>query len=245
MRRLRKPSQAAWALNQVARREPDAVERLLEAGSSLREAQDAVVSGEGDPAGLREAVEAEREAAVPLLDEAGRVLGERGRPATAQLLDRVRETLHAAAGDEGVADRLRAGRLVEDHRSVGLGGWAPGTGAETAPRTRRPAQRGGQAKPRGARTQKSRAGRARERAPSAAADRQRLKRIAEAKKRLRAAQADADRARRELAAAEHDRERAELAFRSAERASEEARGRAEGVQAEVERLRGELEGLES
>jgi hypothetical protein len=248
---LRKPSQASWALNQVARRDPDSVARLLEAGGALRRAQDAVMSGEGDAAALREAGEAEREAAGPLLESAARVLGERGRAATPQLLERVRETLHAAAGDEEVARRLEAGRLVEDHQAVGLGGGAlaaaPGRAAPRKPQAK--AQKKQAVK--GGAKGKTRDGRAtatkpsRERAASAAADRRRRQAIAAAKKKLGKAEADAGRARRALSAAEHDRERAELAFRSADRAFEEARGRAEGAEAEAERLRAEIEGLEA
>src|SRR5918992_261439 len=115
VRGLRKPSQAAWALNQVARGDPKAVRRLLDAGGALRGAQEAVMSGEGGADDLRDAAEDERAAAEPLLAQAGRVLGKGGRGPSAQLLERVRETLHAAAGDEDVARRLQSGRLVEDH----------------------------------------------------------------------------------------------------------------------------------
>ena len=240
VRRLRKPSRAAWALNQVARGDPKAVRRLLDAGGALRGAQEAVMSGKGGADDLRDAAEDERAAAEPLLAQAGRVLGKGGRGPSAQLLERVRETLHAAAGDEDVARRLQSGRLVEDHRAIGLGAHA----GAPAPKPRKGRADGERAK---ARKEPARPGREpakpRARGPSAA-DRRRLQKVAAAKKKLRSAEAGAERARRALAAAEHDRERAEIAFRSADRAFEEARGRAEGADAEVTRLREELEGLE-
>ena len=242
VRGLRKPSQAAWALNQVARRDPGGVKRLLAAGEALRDAQEGVVSGERDAADLRDAVEDERAAVAPLLEEAGRTLGERGRPANQQLLERVRETLRAAAGNEEVAGRLRTGRLVDDHQAMGLGPFTVAPGAAPA-RKRKKAVKGEEAKERPRSRRRTRAP-AKPAAPSAA-DRRLKQRITEAKKRLRAAEKDADRARRELAATEKDRERAELAFRSADRASEEARGRAEGAAAEVQRLRAEVAGLEA
>ncbi len=42
---LRKPTVAAWALNQLARRRPGDVERLLATGERLREAQEALLAG--------------------------------------------------------------------------------------------------------------------------------------------------------------------------------------------------------
>ena len=50
---LRKPSLTAWALNQVSRDRPTDIDRLLEAGEQLREAQHGAL--EGDPTLLRDA----------------------------------------------------------------------------------------------------------------------------------------------------------------------------------------------
>ena len=49
VRELRKPSVPAWAVNQLARREPEAVGRLVESGERLRKAQAAALAG-GDAA---------------------------------------------------------------------------------------------------------------------------------------------------------------------------------------------------
>src|SRR6058998_3424105 len=58
---LRKPSLAAWTINQLARRERRDVDLLLDAGHRLREAQQRLLAGE-DPGSLDEARRIEREA---------------------------------------------------------------------------------------------------------------------------------------------------------------------------------------
>src|SRR4051812_10913880 len=56
---LRKPSAAAWAVNQLVRAEPDLVDALLGAGGELRQAHRRAAAGHGaDP--LRAAAGAER-----------------------------------------------------------------------------------------------------------------------------------------------------------------------------------------
>jgi hypothetical protein len=123
LRRLPKPTLAAWTVNQLARREPDAIQGLLEAGEALRAAQAAVMGG-GDPSGLREAGRAERDAVDALVDLARSLLSEAGRGEGP--LERVRETLQAAAGDEAVRVEVRSGRVVREHRPSGLGAFALG-----------------------------------------------------------------------------------------------------------------------
>jgi hypothetical protein len=194
------------------------VSDLLDAGKALR----------ADP-GDRGAIEAERSAVEGVLAEAERLLP---APSVA-VAERMRDTLHAAAGDAEVAERLRAGRLVEDHRAVGLGPWATGDApkAEAAPgKARAPAPRG--------RTAAPKKGRGRPSGPTTAATKETESPAldAAARKRLRAAEREAEKARRELAAAERDRERAELAFRSAERAHAEAAERSRKADTRLEEL---------
>ena len=50
---LRKPSVAAWAVNQAVRSQPKAARALWEAGDALIAAQDDLLAGKGDAAGLR------------------------------------------------------------------------------------------------------------------------------------------------------------------------------------------------
>jgi hypothetical protein len=115
---LRKPTQAAWLVNRVVRAEPALAEVLLRCGSALREAQARVLAGEGAEM-LHEAAGGERRA-VDGLVAAARGFLPSGRLASETVLERVRETLHAAARDDEVRERVRNGRL---DREASAAGW--------------------------------------------------------------------------------------------------------------------------
>lgn len=119
---LRKPSVAAWAANQAVRTQPAAARELWEAGDALRRAHAAVVGakkkGTGDT--LREATARHRAALRPLLAAAAGMLDARGRAMSAQTLQRVEATLHAASLEPALRDEAVAGRFVTDHRHVGV-----------------------------------------------------------------------------------------------------------------------------
>ncbi len=120
VKRLRKPTVAAWALNQVRRRSRGRVDDLLEAGERLREAQESALSGgESDP--LRAAAAQERSLVSELAATAAAELAGAGHPVTAQVQSKLFETLHAAAGDAEARELLRQGRLVRDHQVSDLG----------------------------------------------------------------------------------------------------------------------------
>lgn len=117
---LRKPSVAAWAINQLARHEKAAVGELLDAGKRLRAAHEKLLSG-GSAEALQRASEAERDALRGLTRAAERVLADAGLSTTSGTLERVRETLHAAAVDEQVAELVGAGRVTADEEATGFG----------------------------------------------------------------------------------------------------------------------------
>jgi hypothetical protein len=146
---LKKPTVAAWAVNQLSRRRPDLVAELLEAGAELRAAQRAVLSGsrKGD---LREGTERRREAVALLIDETAATFREAGRdPAPHE--DAIRSTLEAASADEAIGELVRAGRLTKEAEPPsGLGDVSPfevlpggrdatrkGPGVEESPADRR------------------------------------------------------------------------------------------------------------
>ena len=81
VRALRKPSVAVWTVNQLARRHPDDVEELLDAGKRLREAQGAALRRKGADT-VREATSAERGALRKVTQRAERLLEDEGRPAS-------------------------------------------------------------------------------------------------------------------------------------------------------------------
>jgi hypothetical protein len=136
---LRKPSVAAWAVNTLARRERPRVDELLEAGERLRKAHAKLLAG-GDPAAVQHAAAEERAAVERLVAAAGGVLADAGRPATEATLDRIRDTLHAAASDERVRELVRHGRVVADEEATGfaLAGLSPGKAARRPARRERP-----------------------------------------------------------------------------------------------------------
>ncbi len=117
---LRKPSIPAWALNQVARRHPDAVGHLLEAGDRLRRAQTSALEG-GDPVELREAGRAEAAQVDSLAGLARTILADAGRGVSDAQHDRVVATLRAAAVDPVGGEQLRRGVLATELNPAGFG----------------------------------------------------------------------------------------------------------------------------
>ena len=103
---LRRPSHAASIVNRLAREEPELIEALLGAGGELRQAHRQAAAGRGGTR-LRDAAEAERQAVDRLMARARAI---ESRPV---LLERVRETLHAAASDDGVRAAVERRRDVE------------------------------------------------------------------------------------------------------------------------------------
>ena len=136
VKKLRKPSAGAWALNQAVRRRRKETDALLAAGERLRAAHESLMSG-GDQAELREAMREERELASGLADCAEAIASETGKSGPA-LRERVRSTLHAAAVDEEAREELAKGRFVREREAVGLGPF----GAAPAVPAQRPSEAG-------------------------------------------------------------------------------------------------------
>jgi hypothetical protein len=139
--RLRKPSVAAWAVNQLIRTQGRAVGDLLDAGDGLRQAHADVVSGSGDGRALRGAVERERATVDELIAAARGLLSTDGHDLSAAIIDRVADTLHAAALDPDARDEVRDGRLERELRHVGLGSAPAGTPGAPSRARQRPARK--------------------------------------------------------------------------------------------------------
>ncbi|MGN6171206.1 MAG: hypothetical protein ACTHQQ_24010 [Solirubrobacteraceae bacterium] len=120
--KLRKPSVAAWAVNQLVRTQRQDVATLFEAGDALRETQSRLLAGHGEADAIRDAVEAERAAVDQLTRKAQGFLSSEGHELTSATLERVSETLNAAALDEDLRAEMRDGCLVHELHHVGLGG---------------------------------------------------------------------------------------------------------------------------
>ena len=237
---LRKPSVAAWAVNQLVRTREGELHELFAAGDALREIQAGVLSGSADARDLRSATEDERAAVDSLVTTARGLLSSGGLELSAATLERVGETLHAAALDDEARGQVSDGRLVRELRHAGLGS---GLGAvfmapSAARKSERPAVTGQAGKA------QARTGDAlRERqAAEAAQSREREA----ARKQARASERDAarevDRAERALRAAQERQTRAAEALRQAEAMVQDA---AAGVEAAVAAHRQAKEQLDS
>ncbi|HEX4619937.1 MAG TPA: hypothetical protein VH208_00090, partial [Myxococcaceae bacterium] len=208
--KVRKPSLALAAVNQVARYDPEALELLLHAAEKVRRMQSAALSGKGPgPADLRSAFAAFQQALDRVARRAVRISGaSKGGQEPAR---RLRDLLQAGAlGDDGVRDALAHGRLTEEPPPIGFGGLTPGRGGAVeapAPRSRETLR--GSAKT--------------SRAEIAAAER-RARSLAAARARAGSAQAEAKRAESRAARLEAKAELAEEEARRLRREAGTARG---------------------
>jgi hypothetical protein len=144
LRKLKKPSVPAWAVNQLARRREVDMRRLIRAGEALEHTQREAVGG-GDQKAFENARRDEREAVRKLRSEAAALLGADGHPASDANLERIARTLHAGAATEEGRNALREGRLTEELEPRGFEAFAGvtpapartrGTSARARPRPR-------------------------------------------------------------------------------------------------------------
>jgi len=237
---VRKPSVAAWAVNQLMRTQRSEVEDLFAAGDTLRDVQAGVLGGSADARDLRSAAERERGAVDALVEIARGLLSSSGHELSATTVERVTETLHAAALDDDARGQVSEGRLVRELRHVGLGAGLGGAAAAPPATARAP-----RPPTKGADDGGGKSGPGKARARDAAAERQAIKerkaaetearREREAtRKQARALERDAarevDRAERALRTARERQARAAEALRQAEAATQDAEA---GVDAAV------------
>ena len=242
---LRKPSVAAWAVNQLTRTQRREVERLWAAGDALRDVQTSVLSGGADARDLRSAAEGERSAVDALVDSARGLLSSGGHELSAATVERVAETLHAAAVDDGARAQVTEGRLVRELRHVGLGAGLGDPGAVPRPAGKARAASGAErpaAKTRAASGAERDAGKARTEAEAA----ERREREA-AHKQARAVERDAarevDRAQRALRTAQERESRAAEALTRAQTAVQEAQGGVDAAVAAHRQARAQLDSV--
>ncbi|GEP32968.1 hypothetical protein NSZ01_07360 [Nocardioides szechwanensis] len=113
---LKKPSLAAWVINLLVRREGEQVDRILEVGASLREAQ-AAMSGDD----LRALTRQRRQVTAAITQQARSLASEAGVKVTSAVADQVEATLTAAMLDERCAQAVRSGLLVTALSTTGVG----------------------------------------------------------------------------------------------------------------------------
>lgn len=108
--KLRRPTIAAWAVNQVVRRHRDRVAALLEAGLQVRRAQRRALSGVRR-SGLREATRTRRELIDELTNLAAEILADQGSGSESHRSD-IAATFDAASADDDAAEMVGAARLA-------------------------------------------------------------------------------------------------------------------------------------
>jgi hypothetical protein len=118
---LRKPSVAAWAVNQLVRTQPKALQALFEAGDDLARAQEQATAGQGGGDAMRAATHRQRESVRALLETAEGLLDSDGQGVSSATIDRVGETLRAAANDQDARKQVVGGCLTRELRFVGVG----------------------------------------------------------------------------------------------------------------------------
>jgi hypothetical protein len=249
---LRKPSVAAWGVNQAVRTQPKAARELWDSGDALIGAQEALLAGRGGAGDLRAAVERERSALGGLVEAARGLLTSAGRDLGESTIERVRETLHAAAVDRDAREQVAPGRVTREMAHAGLGGLEaapePAARPASAPAERRTgggaaapqAERGHKEQDRAAKQQAERERREQERVAAQQAEharREQARRRTGAERALREATRAFERAERTAGRAAGQLERAQASADEAQAALDEATARRREAEDELERAR--------
>lgn len=116
IKRLKRPSVGAWLANLLVRRRGQEVERLLELGASLRDAQERLAGEQ-----MRALSQQRQLVVLALVQEARGLARESGQAVSEATARELQETLEAALADPAAADALRAGRLTASLNYSGLG----------------------------------------------------------------------------------------------------------------------------
>ncbi|OYD70234.1 hypothetical protein [Rhodococcus sp. OK302] len=113
---LRKPTTTGWALNLLARAEPENLDRLLDLGAALRSAQQALRGDE-----LRSLTTRRAALLSELTDSAVAAAKDRGHLLPETVLREIGQTLSAALADPDIGDDLRRGRMLGGVSYSGFG----------------------------------------------------------------------------------------------------------------------------
>jgi hypothetical protein len=229
IKKLARPTAAAWLANLLVRERAEQVEQLLELGAAMREAQ-AELAGDQ----MRALAVQRRQIVSALGREAGQLAAGRGQPVSRTIREEMEGTLEAALADPDAGEALSSGRLTTSLRYTGLGS-VDVTGAVAA--TSRPATKLASREPRKPSKPSEKA------AASAPGNRD-----AEAE-----AEAEAERRRHErVEAAEHrlaqardDAAAAKLAADEKERSVREVQERVEGLRRQLDELEQQMQRLQS
>lgn len=115
VKKLRKPSLAAWVVNLLVRRDAAQVEQVLQVGAALRQAQEAMSGDE-----LRQLTRQRRQLTAAVTTQARRLARDEGQKVTEAVAEQVEATLTAAMLDERCALAVRSGLLVTALSATGV-----------------------------------------------------------------------------------------------------------------------------
>jgi hypothetical protein len=121
LRRLRRPTLSAWAVNLLALRESGALADLAELAEELRDAQ---ANRRGDQ--LRQLFRRRQEVLAGLVALARRLVADGGHQLGDDAAQQVERTLTAALSDPDALQQVRSGRLVSPLEYAGFGELLPG-----------------------------------------------------------------------------------------------------------------------
>jgi hypothetical protein len=127
--KLKKPSVAAWAVNQLARANRKQLDLLLDAGHRLRAGQEELLKG-GDRKRFETARHDHERAVRELVGYAGDLLAKERGATSEQVLSSVDRTLRYASIDEEQRALLASGRLSAEVDAPGFGAF---TGIDVPP----------------------------------------------------------------------------------------------------------------
>ncbi|GAA0522459.1 hypothetical protein GCM10011581_34220 [Saccharopolyspora subtropica] len=116
IRKLRKPTTAAWAVNLLAAHEPRGLDELLDLGDRMRAAQRELRGDE-----LRTLAADRTRLLRALTDRAADLARERGHPLADAVRDQVEQTLTAALSEPEAGQAVRAGTLAKPLTYSGFG----------------------------------------------------------------------------------------------------------------------------
>jgi DNA repair exonuclease SbcCD ATPase subunit len=116
VRKLKKPSVAAWVVNLFVRREADQVEQVIGVGVALREAQEGMDAKE-----LRALTKQRRQLTAAVTQQARNLAKDERVKVTQAVADQVESTLTAALLDPECARAVRSGLLTASLAATGVG----------------------------------------------------------------------------------------------------------------------------
>lgn len=115
VKKLKRPTVAAWAVNLLVRRDAAQIEQILTVAVALREAA-ATLDGEQ----MRHLTQQRRHLTAALTRRARSFAASQGQPLSEVVADQVEASLTAAMLDEGAAEAVRSGLLVAALHATGL-----------------------------------------------------------------------------------------------------------------------------